>query len=176
VTKVRGAHTIKSGFYNGHALKSSNTQRGSTAFPGAPFGNLSFAQDTVGTNPYDMSFGFANAAIGTLSSFMQSTNFVETKAIYNNSEAYIQDNWKVNRRLTLDYGVRFVHQQPQPTSWVRRRISSRRNGHRRGAAVVSAWLRERRVSCSGTNRQAMNPQNGGFLGEFDTRNWRARSQ
>ena len=28
-------------------------------------------------------------------------------------EPYIQDNWKVNDKLTLDYGVRFVHLVPE---------------------------------------------------------------
>ena len=34
--------------------------------------------------------------------------------IYNQLEFYLQDNWKVRaNRLTLDYGLRFVHQGPQ---------------------------------------------------------------
>ena len=43
----------------------------------------------------------------------QQSKFMEGSYVYNNTEAYIQDNWKVSRRLTLDYGVRFVRQQPQ---------------------------------------------------------------
>ena len=37
----------------------------------------------------------------------------EGQFVYNNTEGYVQDNWKVNHKLTLDYGVRLVHQQPQ---------------------------------------------------------------
>ena len=32
---------------------------------------------------------------------------------YWNTEFYIQDNWRVNRRLTLDVGLRFYNQPPQ---------------------------------------------------------------
>ena len=166
LTKVAGRHTLKAGFYNGHELKSSNTQRGTTAFPGAPFGNLSFAQDTVGTNPFDTSFGFANAAIGSFSSFQQSTTFVETKAVYNNTEGYVQDNWRVNSRLTLDYGVRFVHQQPQhdtlgqasnffPERWT---LAS-------APLLYVAGLRERRATrARARTGRRMNPLTGQFLG------------
>ncbi|MPY91234.1 MAG: hypothetical protein GEU99_25400 [Luteitalea sp.] len=169
LTKVVGRHTLKAGFYHGYALKSSNTQRGSTAFPGAPFGSLSFAQDTVGTNPFDTSFGYANAAIGSFSSFLQSTSFVETKAVYNNTEGYIQDNWKVNNRLTFDYGVRLVHQQPPhdimgqasnffPERW---QVSE-------APVLYVAGCANGVYPCSGGNRQAMNPLTGQFLGPSST--------
>ena len=160
LTKVAGRHTLKAGFYNGHALKSSNTQRGSNAFPGAPFGNLSFAQDTVGTNPFDTSFGFANAAIGSFSSFLQSTTFVETKAVYNNTEGYIQDNWKVNSRLTLDYGVRLVHQQPphdtmgQASNFFPGTLERSRDA----PLLYVAGCANGVYPCTGTNRQAHDPR------------------
>jgi hypothetical protein len=165
VTKVLGRHTLKAGFYNGHALKSSNTQRGTTAFPGAPFGSLSFAHDTVGTNPFDTSFGFANAAIGSFSSYLQSTTFVETKAIYNNTEGYIQDNWKVNNRLTLDYGARLVRQQPPHDSMGQASNFFPERWSLSEAPVLYVPGCVNGVHpCSGVNRQAMNPLTGGFLG------------
>ena len=51
--------------------------------------------------------------MGVFTQYQQASRFVEGSMIYNNIEFYIQDNWKVNNRLTLDYGMRFTHQQPQ---------------------------------------------------------------
>ena len=65
LTKVKGSHTMKAGFYNSHSLKRENNVQGAAD----NFGTLSFANDTVGTNPFDTSFGFANAAIGSFSSY-----------------------------------------------------------------------------------------------------------
>ena len=33
--------------------------------------------------------------------------------IFNNLEFYVQDNWRVSKRLTLDIGMRFYHLPPQ---------------------------------------------------------------
>jgi hypothetical protein len=158
LTKVRGRHTLKSGFYNTHSFKAE--QIGNLAF-----GSINFQQDAVGTNPFDTSFGFANAAIGTFSSFQQAQKYVETSAVYNNTEAYLQDNWKINRRLTMDYGMRFVRQQAQydqlgqasnflPDQW---KLSQ-------APVLYVAACATNVYPCSGRTRQAMNPLTGQFLG------------
>lgn len=158
LTKVWGRHTFKTGFYNTHSYKAEQVSNNA-------FGNLNFQQDAVGTNPFDTSFGFANAAIGTFSSFQQAQKYVETSAIYNNREGYIQDNWKVNNRLTLDYGFRFVHQQAQydtlnqasnflPDQW----------SIGQAPLLYVAGCTNNIYPCTGTTRQAMNPVTGQFLG------------
>ena len=72
---------------------------------------MNFGNDT--NNPLDTGFGYANAATGIFTQYQQAEKFIEGSMIYNNTEFYIQDNWKVNNRLTLDYGIRFTRQQPQ---------------------------------------------------------------
>ena len=94
---------MKSGFYNTHSYKAQQRQGWQ--------GTITFANDT--TNPLDTAFGFANAAVGVFSSYNQFSKYVEGSYVYNNTEGYVQDNWKVTSRWTLDYGVRLVHQQPQ---------------------------------------------------------------
>ena len=63
LTKVAGRHTLKTGFYNTHSYKAEQATDVNS------FGTINFQQDAVGTNPFDTSFGFANAAIGTFSSY-----------------------------------------------------------------------------------------------------------
>ena len=99
---------MKVGFYSNHSLKQQNlNQRNALPFQG----DLSFANDS--NNPLDTGFGFANAALGVFTAYTQQSSFVEGKFVYNQIEAYAQDNWKVNSKLTLDYGLRFTHQIPQ---------------------------------------------------------------
>jgi hypothetical protein len=109
VTKVKTSHTMKAGFFLNHSLKKQNLgqQAGANPFQGL----IAFDNDT--NNPLDTGFGFANAALGIFSSYGQQSSIVDGNFIYNNVEWYLQDNWKVNNKLTLDYGLRFTHQQPQ---------------------------------------------------------------
>ena len=90
--------------------------------------------------------------------YLQVSKFIEGSMIYNNTEVYVQDNWKVNNRLTIDYGVRFTRQQPQydqfqqmsnffPDQWSRAAAPLLYvPGCSNGATV-----------CSGNIRNAMNP-------------------
>jgi hypothetical protein len=158
LTRVKGRHTLKTGFYNTHSHKAEQISNNA-------FGTINFQQDTVGTNQYDTSFGFSNAAIGSFSSYVQARKYVETSSVYNNTEGYVQDNWKVSDRLTLDYGVRLVHQQAQydelgqasnflPDKWT---LAA-------APVLYVAGCVDNANPCTNTNRQAMNPLTGELLG------------
>jgi hypothetical protein len=159
VTKIVGRHTLKAGYYYQSELH--NRNGGS----GAWNGSLSFAQDTVGTNPYDTSFGYANAAIGSFSSYTQVSKYLAGRFVYHQNEGYVQDNWKLNARLTLDYGVRFVNQQPyydalkQASNFLPDRYDPSA-----APALYVATCANGVAPCSGANRQAMNPLTGEALG------------
>ena len=56
---------------------------------------------------------YANALLGYYSSYDQNATRPRGFFRYTNLEWFVQDNFKVNHRLTLDYGVRFVWVQPQ---------------------------------------------------------------
>jgi hypothetical protein len=163
LTKVWGRHTLKSGFYNQY----SNKQQVQGGAAGGP--SLNFQQDTVGTNPCDTSFGFSNAAIGCFSSYSQGSKGVEGEYIYYNTEGYVQDNWRVNNKLTLDYGVRLVHQTPQYDARGQASNFFVEQWDRSSAPVLYvAGCANGVYPCTGSNRQAMNPLTGQFLGPNTT--------
>jgi hypothetical protein len=159
LTKVAGRHTLKAGLYWNHAYKAQQLgTAGATPFQGA----LSFANDTQ--NPLDSGFGYANAALGILSSYAQQSVVVEGAYIYNNVDWYLQDNWKVNNRLTLDYGMRFLYMQPTYDT----RIQASTFFLDRWSGADAPFLYVPGCAgaspCSGANRQAMDPRTGQLLG------------
>ncbi len=155
VTKVLGRHTMKAGFFNTNSYKAQ--QRGNWN------GTINFGNDS--NNPIDSGYGFANAVLGSFSSYSQASNYVEGNFVYSNVEGYVQDNWKVNSRLTLDYGLRFVHQGPQydelgqasnflPERW----------DPSAAPLLYTAVCANGAATCSGNNRQAFNPLTNEALG------------
>jgi hypothetical protein len=161
VTKVWGAHTSKAGFYNNHSFKAQNTGAGGVANLGFQ-GYVNFGNDT--NNALDTGFGFANAAVGVFTQYLQQSKLIEGSMIYNNTEFYVQDNWKVNGKLTLDYGVRFTRQQPQYDQFLQ--MSNFFADQWSLAAAPLLYLpgcSNGATACSGNARNAVDPRTGQIL-------------
>lgn len=162
LTKVVGRHTIKAGYYWNHAFKAQQEQLGaSNAIRWQ--GDLDFANNTA--NPLDTQFGFSNAATGVFNSYQQRSFMVEGNYIYNNHDFYLQDNWKANDRLTLDYGVRFEHMQPTYDSRLQGSTFFLDRWNPSNAPLLYAPACVGGVNpCSGNDRRAMDPRTGELLG------------
>ena len=161
LTKVASSHTMKTGFYLNHSYKAQNLgqQAGANPFQGI----VNFGNDS--NNPIDSGFGFANAALGIFSSYGQQSKIVEGKFLYNQIEWYAQDNWKVNGRLTLDYGLRFTHQQPQYDQNLQASNFFTDKWTPGNAPLLYLAACPGNVNpCATADRQARNPATGALLG------------
>jgi hypothetical protein len=103
LTKVKGNHTLKFGVYYQRASNASNSQN-------AVQSNINF--QTNGQNPLNTGYGFANAAVGVYDSYTQASIKLDQSFFYTDLSFYVQDNWKITRRLTLDLGMRFSRYNP----------------------------------------------------------------
>lgn len=101
---VKGTHTMKFGFYYERAgnEQTDAAWRGNQAFPQGSFEFENYAYYSTGNPMADMLLGHAQ-------SFNQYSNAPTHNMWYNEIAFYGQDQWKVTRKLTLDYGVRFDH-------------------------------------------------------------------
>ena len=104
LSKVLNSHTFKAGFYLEHNRK---IQPNAALY----HGNFNFQPDSL--NPLNTGDGFANAYLGYVDLYQQATASAQFNVVYWNFEFYIQDNWRIGKRLTLDYGIRFYHQGSQ---------------------------------------------------------------
>jgi len=104
VTKVAGNHNLKAGAYIEHTGKFATNQSGSSnLYRGV------FNFGTSSSNPYDSNNGFSNALLGNFQTYTESNNRTGGHFWFWNAEFFVQDNWRVSRRLTLDLGIRVAH-------------------------------------------------------------------
>ncbi len=149
ITWNKGPHTIRAGF-NIERLRNYEGAQGNYG------GNFSFTRDA--NNPIDSNYAYANAFLGNFTSYSESTTRPSNEGRKTTMGWFVQDTWKANRRLTLDYGVRF--------SWYTQWLQA----NRRAAAFAlerydpaKAPLLYRPISVSGQGRRAVNPRTGEIL-------------
>src|SRR5262249_9755700 len=144
-----------------HSYKAQNTGAGGVANLSFQ-GFVNFGNDT--NNALDTGFGYANAAVGVFQQYLQQSRLIEGSMIYNNTEGYVQDNWKVNSRLTLDYGLRFTHQQPQYDQFLQMSNFFPNLWSLAAAPVLYVpGCNNGAATCSGNALNAMDPRTGAIL-------------
>jgi hypothetical protein len=106
LTWIRKAHAFKFGFYYNRDNKKQTAtwgQQGEIGFFGGP------------NNPGDTGSNLANLLLGHLSYYRQSNASIYPYFRFQSWEGFAQDSWRVSRRLTLEYGVRFQRTTPTYT-------------------------------------------------------------
>src|SRR5262249_56467909 len=73
------------------------------------------------TNTLNAQHPFAAALLGIYNSYTQSSTFLTAAYRYWNIEGYMQDSWRIHRRLGLDFGLRMSssaaqYDHPLPTA------------------------------------------------------------
>jgi len=106
VSWVKGSHNFKFGaFYN----RDDKAQTGTWPQQG----NINFNSDP--TMSQDTGNGVANLMLGNFHSYTNNSGAVFPYFRFWEFDLYAQDNWKVSKRVTIDYGLRFVHMAPTYT-------------------------------------------------------------
>jgi hypothetical protein len=99
VTKTLSNHILKAGIFL-------NRQATGPSFANASRGALNFGVDV--NNPFDTRYTYSNALVGSFASFAQANRIVSSSTVWKAAEWFVQDSWKVKRRLTLELGMRFI--------------------------------------------------------------------
>jgi outer membrane receptor protein involved in Fe transport len=97
LTFTTGKHTIKAG-WDAYRMREYEGER--SVFSGT----YNFSKDV--NNPLDSNWAFANAALGNFDSYTESNARWGENERQSIVEWFVQDTWKVTKRLTLDYGIR----------------------------------------------------------------------
>ena len=117
VTWIKGRHIVKAGVEWRRLYFANQQPAGATA------GTFSF--DTQPTRNPGLSgaaaggLSFASLLLGVPSTATLSVNDLKFGAYWHYYGTFIQDKWKVNRKLTVEYGIRWEYTRPRKERWNR---------------------------------------------------------
>lgn len=149
LAKAFSTHLVKAGIYFSRSVKDQIANQNQL------YGLINFGRDT--NNPGDTNWAFSNALLGNYLSYQQANNWPLASYRYYNLEWYLQDNWRIRKDLTLDYGVRFMYLQPQYEA--ENRLATFNPSLYDPRQAVSLY----EASGTGANRRARDPFTGQLL-------------
>lgn len=103
---IRKSHSLKFG-----VLYNFNLNGQQPSWTDVP--NFNFGSNTE--NPLDTGNTFANMLLGNYTSVSQTNGWFFGSFRFNGLEWFAQDSWKVNNKLTLEYGIRWAYMGPTYT-------------------------------------------------------------
>lgn len=103
---THGSHNVKAGVYLEKYDRYQKTQSG-VNFNGLFDFSTSTANPAVNTN-----YAYANAVLGNFNSYKETSTAGLFNLLDHDTEFYVQDNWRVTRKLTFDLGVRMYYITP----------------------------------------------------------------
>jgi hypothetical protein len=97
-----GKHTLRMGFQFQQMLKTENGAGGNAGF--------TFNNTQTGTGwTSDPSWSYADFLLGQVNAYTQASKDTVPDLRYINSEMYVQDDWKISHKMTLNLGLRWSH-------------------------------------------------------------------
>ncbi len=108
LTKIKGPHSIKAGFY----LENMNMNELNQASD-----NGSFSFGNSSSNPLNTGVPWANGLLGVFDSYTESGPQAQTVYRAFAREIYAQDSWRARKNLTLEFGLRYALISPWSSRW-----------------------------------------------------------
>ncbi|HEV2486846.1 MAG TPA: TonB-dependent receptor [Terracidiphilus sp.] len=119
LTKVWGSHALKGGYYLNISGENDNDQINVATVPGGSSnqnGTFVFTDNHGGLGA-TTGASMANLAMGLADNYAEIGQRSQTYWHGFMDEFFVQDSWKVNSKLHLDYGVRISILQPYTPAW-----------------------------------------------------------